>query len=111
MRSSWSLTFSMLAAAFAVTSTLVASSANSLLSQTDTTRNGSASTTAIVLGVGSPVIDAERSGTSIGIVADGRLYVFDAGPGVERRIMEAGPKLKVLHVTTFGPVFISHLHP
>src|SRR5262245_16435178 len=110
MKLSCSLTFSILAAAFALTPTLAASSANSLLSQTDTMRNGSASTTAIVLGVGSPTIDAERSGTSIGIVAGGTLYVVDAGPGVERRIMEASPKLKALQAQRLGPVFISHLH-
>jgi ribonuclease Z len=84
--------------------------AGSLLSQTNESRNAPPSTTAIVLGVGSPAIDAQRSGTSVGIVADGTLYLFDAGAGVERRIMEAGPKLAALHVETLGPVFISHLH-
>jgi ribonuclease BN (tRNA processing enzyme) len=37
------------------------------------------------------------------------LYVFDAGAGVERRIMEATPKLNAADVQKFGPVFISHL--
>src|SRR4030095_11318444 len=67
-------------------------------------------TTAIVFGVGSPELSAERAGTSIGIVADRTLYLFDAGPGVERRIMEAGPKLAALNVQRFGPVFITHIH-
>jgi ribonuclease Z len=67
-------------------------------------------TTAIVFGVGSPELSAERAGTSIGIVAGGTLYLFDAGPGVERRIMEAGPKLAALDVQRFGPVFITHIH-
>jgi ribonuclease BN (tRNA processing enzyme) len=67
-------------------------------------------TAAIVLGVGSPNISAERSGTSIGIVAGGTLYLFDAGPGVERRIMEARAKLATLQVRRLGPVFITHLH-
>jgi ribonuclease BN (tRNA processing enzyme) len=64
----------------------------------------------IVLGVGTPVINAERSGTSIGIAAAGRLYVFDAGPGVERRILEARPQLASLGVRAFGPIFLTHLH-
>ena len=45
-------------------------------------------TKAIVLGVGSPVIGPNRSATSVGIVAGGRLYVFDAGPGLDRRVLE-----------------------
>lgn len=91
--------------ALAFTVALIAISAVSIQSQ-----NRSASTAAIVLGVGSPNINAERSGTSIGIVARGTLYVFDAGAGVERRIMEAGPKLVDYQLKKLGPVFISHLH-
>jgi ribonuclease BN (tRNA processing enzyme) len=67
-------------------------------------------TAAIVLGLGSPNINAERSGTSIGIFAGHTLYLFDAGAGVERRIMEAAPKLKARHIDRLGPVFITHLH-
>jgi ribonuclease BN (tRNA processing enzyme) len=67
------------------------------------------STAAIVFGLGSPNITAQRSGTSIGIVGGGTVYLFDAGAGVERRIMEAAPKLAALHVQRLGPVFITHL--
>jgi ribonuclease BN (tRNA processing enzyme) len=67
-------------------------------------------TTAIVLGVGTPSITAERSGTSIGIVNGGWLYLFDAGAGVERRIFEAGKELVASGVKELGPVFITHLH-
>ena len=66
------------------------------------------STAAIVFGVGSPNISAERSGTSIGVLAGGTLYLFDAGAGVERRIMEAAPPLLARH--THSAIFISHLH-
>ena len=55
-------------------------------------------TAAIVLGVGSPDIDAARSGTSIGICAGHTLYLFDAGAGVERRLFEAAPQLKARNV-------------
>jgi ribonuclease BN (tRNA processing enzyme) len=65
---------------------------------------------AIVLGVGSPVIGPNRSGTSVGIVAGGTLYIFDAGPGVDRRVLEAAPQMSKLEVQQFGPVFITHLH-
>ena len=64
-----------------------------------------------MLGVGTPNINATRSGTSIGIVAGGVLYLFDAGAGVERRLMEAGPKLAALRVGKLGPLFLTHLDP
>jgi ribonuclease BN (tRNA processing enzyme) len=89
------------------TGAIFVGSAGWLLSQ----RNAAASTTAIVLGVGSPVITAERSGTSIGVIVAGTMYVFDAGDGVVRRIMEAAPKLAALHVERLGPVFLTHLDP
>src|SRR5262245_4774470 len=97
-------------AALALALALVLTSSGSLLSQAARSETKSASA-AIVFGVGSPVLNAVRSGTSIGIVADGTLYIFDAGAGVERRIMEARPKLAALKVQKLGPVFISHLHP
>jgi phosphoribosyl 1,2-cyclic phosphodiesterase len=67
-------------------------------------------TKAIVLGVGSPVIGPNRSGTSVGIVAGETLYIFDAGPEVDRRLLEAAPQMSELGVQQFGPVFITHLH-
>lgn len=92
------------------TAALAVWAAGPLLSQTGAVKTAPAGTAAIMLGVGSPNIDAVRSGTSIGIISSGRLYVFDAGPGVERRLAEARPKLAALGVTRFGPIFISHLH-
>jgi ribonuclease BN (tRNA processing enzyme) len=77
--------------------------------QANEPRKEAPSTAAIVFGLGSPNINAQRSGTSIGIVAGGTVYLFDAGAGVERRMMEAAPKLAALHVQTLGPLFITHL--
>jgi ribonuclease Z len=93
---------------FAATLALAAASPRPLRSQSAPAAPPSAA--AIVLGVGSPNLTVERSGTSIGIVAGGTLYIFDAGPGVERRIMEARVKLGTLQVRRLGPVFITHLH-
>ena len=62
----------------------------------------------IILGAGTPNIDAKRSGTSVGILVGGSLYIFDAGPGIERRMLEAvanGTK-----IDTIPAVFITHLH-
>lgn len=63
----------------------------------------------VVLGDGTPLLGADRSGTSIGIVVRGTLYVFDAGPGVLRRIQEARERLG-LGIQRQGPVFVTHLH-
>jgi hypothetical protein len=43
----------------------------------------------LILGTGTPVIDAAHSGNSIGILVRGALYIFDAGPGVESRMLAA----------------------
>ena len=62
----------------------------------------------LMLGTGTPVIDATHSGTSIGILVGGSLYIFDAGPGVERRMLEA--VAKGTKIDTIPAVFITHLH-
>ena len=61
----------------------------------------------VVLGDGTPVLSADRSGTSIGVVVRGTIYVFDAGPGVLRRLFEAQQRLG-LGIVTLGPVFVTH---
>lgn len=71
--------------------------------------NPAARSTIVILGDGTPLLSAARSGTSIGIIARGTLYVFDAGPGVLRRIQEAREHLG-LGIQRQGPVFITHLH-
>jgi ribonuclease BN (tRNA processing enzyme) len=63
----------------------------------------------VILGDGTPLLSADRSGTSIGVVVRGTLYVFDAGPGVLRRVFEARERLH-LGIQRLGPVFITHLH-
>lgn len=63
----------------------------------------------VILGDGTPLLSADRSGTSIGIVVHGTLYVFDAGPGVLRRILETRERLN-LGIQRLGPVFLTHLH-
>jgi ribonuclease BN (tRNA processing enzyme) len=62
----------------------------------------------LILGTGTPIIDAAHSGNSIGILVRGSLYIFDAGPGVERRMLEA--VAKGTKIDTIPAVFITHLH-
>ena len=59
----------------------------------------------ITLGTGNPFPDPERQGPATAVMADGRLFLFDAGSGVERQLQAA-------HLPISGPtaLFITHLH-
>lgn len=62
-------------------------------------------TEVILLGTGTPYPDPERSGPATAVVVAGRVFLFDAGPGVMRR-------LKAANLPINGPaaLFITHLH-
>lgn len=64
-----------------------------------------------MLGTGTPNADPQRSGPAVAIVASGRVWLVDAGPGIVRRAAaarEAGvPELKM---EALDRVFITHLH-
>ncbi len=68
----------------------------------------SARTRVVMYGTGTPIITAEHSGNSVGVLVHGALYLFDAGPGVERRMLEG--VAKGIHFDTIPAVFITHLH-
>ncbi len=78
-------------------------------SQLQAQATASSPSSIVILGDGTPLLSADRSGTSIGIVVRGTLYVVDAGPGVLRRIFETRERLN-LGIQRQGPVFITHLH-
>lgn len=94
--------------AFIATTCIVASSSASLHAQAATPSSLAGHAQILMLGTGTPVIDAAHSGTSIGILVRGALYIFDAGPGVERRMLEA--VAKGTKIDTIPAVFITHLH-
>lgn len=62
-------------------------------------------TTLVMLGTGMPRPDPACSGPATAVVVDGRVFLFDAGAGVMRRMSAAG-------LSSRGPeaVFITHLH-
>src|SRR6266852_3255520 len=62
-------------------------------------------TEVILLGTGTPYPDAAASGPATAVVVDGRVFLFDAGAGVMRR-------LKAANLPINGPeaLFITHLH-
>jgi ribonuclease BN (tRNA processing enzyme) len=63
------------------------------------------STQVILLGTGTPYPDPSASGPATAVVVNGRVFLFDAGVGVMRR-------LKAANLPISGPeaLFITHLH-
>ncbi|HEY5544779.1 MAG TPA: MBL fold metallo-hydrolase [Gemmatimonadaceae bacterium] len=59
----------------------------------------------IPLGTGTPVPNPERSGPATAVVVGRRVFMFDAGAGVMRRIAAAG-----LPIDGVTAAFITHLH-
>ena len=59
----------------------------------------------VTLGTGTPVPNPERSGPATAVIVGRRVFLFDAGPGVMRRIAAAG-----LPIDGVEAAFITHLH-
>ena len=68
-------------------------------------------TRVVLLGTGTPNPEPDRSGPSVAVVAGGRVYLVDAGPGVVRRA-EAARRAGVAELTqpALATVFLTHLH-
>jgi ribonuclease BN (tRNA processing enzyme) len=68
-------------------------------------------TQVVLLGVGNPNADPERSGPAVAVVTNGVAYLVDCGPGVVRRAAAAEKKgIDALEATKLKTVFITHLH-
>ena len=68
-------------------------------------------TQVVLLGVGNPNADPERSGPAVAVVTNGVAYLVDCGPGVVRRAAAAENKgIDALEATKLKTVFITHLH-
>jgi ribonuclease BN (tRNA processing enzyme) len=65
-----------------------------------------------MVGTGTPNADPERSGPCVAIVAGGRAYLVDAGPGCVRRASAASRAhgIAALAPEKLGVVFLTHLH-
>jgi ribonuclease Z len=63
------------------------------------------STTVVLLGTGNPRADPRTQGPATAVVVGSRVFLFDAGPGVERQMGAA--KLPINGPTA---LFITHLH-
>jgi len=72
------------------------------------TANAAPDTTSVILlGTGTPVPNHAAQGPATAIQVGGRLFVFDAGPGVMRQMEAAGLPYRGGPVTA---VFLTHLH-
>lgn len=71
-----------------------------------------AETKVVMLGTGTPVPDYQRAGSGVAVIYDGKAFVFDIGPGVVRRMIEAAQAngIEALLPTNVENLFISHLH-
>ena len=69
-------------------------------------------TRVVMLGTGTPNPDPDRSGPAVAIVAGGKAYLVDAGPGVVRRASAASRLHQIdgLKADRLDIVFITHLH-
>lgn len=63
------------------------------------------STVIVLLGTGMPRPDPDASGPAAAVVVGRRVFLFDAGPGVMRRMAAAG-----LPITGPEALFVTHLH-
>ena len=69
-------------------------------------RPRAADTTSIVLlGTGTPRPDPAAAGAATAVVVGHRVFLFDAGPGIERRLNAAG-----LPINGVSALFVTHLH-
>ena len=73
----------------------------------DTTR----ATRVVMLGTGTPNADPDRSGPAVAVIAGGRAYLVDCGPGVVRRAAAAAAHgIRALEADRLSIVFVTHLH-
>ncbi len=78
---------------------------------TAATTTASTGTQVVFLGTGTPLPDPDRSGPATAIVVNGAAYLFDAGPGVVRRAMQARRSgIAALDSVNLRTVFLTHLH-
>ena len=75
-------------------------------------RDPEAAARLVILGTGTPNADPDRSGPALAVVAGGRAYLVDAGPGIVRRAAAAASEhgIDALAASGLNRLFITHLH-
>lgn len=66
----------------------------------------------VILGTGTPNADPDRWGPALAVVAGGRAYLVDAGPGMVRRAAAAAREhgIDALAASGLNRLFLTHLH-
>jgi len=65
----------------------------------------------VMLGTGTPNPDPDRSGPAVAVIAGGRPYLVDCGPGVVRRAAAAHlAGVSALDMPNLSSLFVTHLH-
>ncbi|HEY2345056.1 MAG TPA: MBL fold metallo-hydrolase [Xanthomonadaceae bacterium] len=65
----------------------------------------------VMLGSGTPNADPDHSGPALAVIAHGKVYLVDAGPGVVRRAAAAhAAGVEELAMPALSRVFLTHLH-
>jgi len=68
-------------------------------------------TQVVMLGTGTPNADPDRSGPAVAVIAGGRAYLVDAGPGIVRRAVASAQRgVRALEPSRLSIVFVTHLH-
>lgn len=69
-------------------------------------------TQVIILGTGTPVPEADRTGPGVAVITNGEAYVFDAGGGMVKRAVQAAQRYKIpeLNPQDIDYLFLTHLH-
>ncbi len=69
------------------------------------------STRLVLLGTGTPNAEPDRAGSSLAVIAGGRTYIVDFGPGVVRRAQAAcAAGIDALAPSNLKYAFLTHLH-
>lgn len=71
-----------------------------------------AKTRGIMLGTGTPLLNAERAGSGFAVIHEGEAYLFDIGHGTVQRAAKALESMNApeLYPPSIKHVFLSHLH-
>lgn len=73
---------------------------------------GQEETRVVILGTGTPVPIADRTGPGVAVITNGEAYVFDAGGGMVARAVQAFEQYEIpeLYPQDIKYLFITHLH-
>lgn len=78
----------------------------------DTFAADNSATRVVILGTGTPVPIADRTGPGVAVITNGEAYVFDAGGGMVKRAAQAWERYDIpeLYPQDIKYLFLTHLH-